>query len=138
MKQSHLLAQGESIKSTLKRLKGAITITFEKSRYDRCLTSLRERNGDLSALRSQVRAFQRHDTQKTSTCTHHKALPGGIRAIQTASLKLHEALCSAWCCDDPDHRGHHAKLCIDAQAQTEVRLDLAISCHEPCSEGRKM
>ncbi|KAJ4989336.1 hypothetical protein SVAN01_05241 [Stagonosporopsis vannaccii] len=140
-KFDNLLAQrskGESIKTTLKRLKGAVTIAFDKSRHERCLLSLRERNGDLSALRSQVRAFQRHDAQKTSTCIQHKALPGDIRAIQTASLKLHEALCGAWCCDDPDHRGHYAKLCIDAQAKAEVQLDLAISCHEQCSDGRKV
>lgn len=135
---SHLQSQGESFKSTLRRLKGAVKVTFDKGRHDRCLASLRERNGDLSSLRSQINAFQREENVKTGMCIQHRALPGELRAIQTASLKLHEALCGAWCCDDPNHRGHHAKLCVDVQVQAEVRLDLAISCHEPYLDGRKM
>ncbi|KAF2629517.1 hypothetical protein BU25DRAFT_456615 [Macroventuria anomochaeta] len=127
--------KGESIKSTLKRLGGAIKITFDKSRHDRCLANLRDRNGDLSALRSQVSALQRQDAHGTSACVQHKPLPRGLNSIQNASQKLHEAICGAWCCDDPTHRGHYAKLCIDAQVQAEVRLDLAISCHEPSPNG---
>jgi hypothetical protein len=130
-------SQGESIKSTLKRLKGAIQITFDKSRHDRCLASLRDRNGDLSALRSQIGAFQRH-AHEANTCVKHKLLPAGISSVQSASQKLHEALCGAWCCDDPAHRGHYAKLCVDVQVEEQVRLDLAISCHEPNVNGKLM
>ncbi|KAH6618467.1 hypothetical protein C7974DRAFT_415841 [Boeremia exigua] len=129
-------AKGESIKSALKRLGVAIKITFEKSRHDSCLANLRDMNGDLSALRSQVGAFQRPNIQQTGSFVQHKALPRGIGSIQDASQKLHEALCGAWCCDDAAHRGHYAKLCIDAQVQAEVRLDLAISCHEPSPSGQ--
>ncbi|KAJ8114277.1 hypothetical protein OPT61_g3796 [Boeremia exigua] len=138
-KFDELLAQrtkGESFKSALKRLGGAFKITFNKSQYDSCLANLRDRNGDLKTLRSQVSTFQRQDYQKRGSGIQNKALPNGIGLIQNASHKLHEALCGAWCCDDPAHRGHDAKLCIDAQVQAEVRLDLAISCYEPCLNGK--
>lgn len=129
------LPQGESIKSTFKRLGDAFKITIDKSRHDRCLASLRDRNGDLSALRSQVSAFQRHNAYGKNTCVQHKPLPMRLNSVQNASQKLHEALCNAWCCDDSAHRGHYAKLCIDTPVQVEVRLDLAISCHEPSLDG---
>lgn len=133
---AHSSTQGESFKLTLKRLGGAVKITFDKSRHDRCLTTLRDRNGDLSALRSQIGAFQRHDARGSSTHLQHSDLPSGISSIQSASQKLHDALCDAWCCDDPAHRCHYAKLCVDAQVEAEVRLDLAISCHEPSLTGK--
>lgn len=122
--------QDESIKKAIKRLKGAIKITFNKSNYEQCLTRLREQNNDLGLLQSQISAFQKHFTSTPRSLVHPKALPDRFRSIQNVSQKLHEALCSAWCCDDAEHRGHYAKLCLDAEVQTEVRLDLAISCHE--------
>ena len=127
--------QDETIKRTIKRLHGAVKITFNKSMYEKCLASLRDRNDDLSALRSQISAFQQQSTSTTGALVRHKALPEGFQSIQNASLRLHESLCSAWCCDDADHSGHYAKLCLDAEVQAEVRLDLAISCHEAINES---
>ncbi|KAF2131118.1 hypothetical protein P153DRAFT_355895 [Dothidotthia symphoricarpi CBS 119687] len=127
---------GESIRSTIKRLRGAIKIVFDKSKYEKSLVSLRDRNGDLSALRSQIGTFQQQNTSTTGTSVRHKPLPARFQSIQNSSLKLHEALCSAWCCDDSAHRGHYAKLCLEAEVQTEVRLDLAISCHGATIDNR--
>jgi hypothetical protein len=81
-------------------------------------------------LRSQIDAFQRHEVLTTSVSLEHKRLPPRLASIRNASQKLHEALCDAWCCEDSTHCGHHAKLCIDAEAYAEVQLDLAISCLE--------
>jgi len=122
--------QDESIKKAVKRLKGAIKITFNKSNYEQCLVRLREQNNDLGLLQSQISAFQKHFASSKGPLIRPKALPERFRSVQNVSQKLHEALCSAWCCDDARHRGHYAKLCLDAEVQTEVRLDLAISCHE--------
>jgi transposase len=131
------LLQDETFRATIKRLRGAIQITFNKSKYERWIADLRERNDDLSTIRAQVSAFQHQATSATGMLVRHRALPERFRSIQSASQKLHEALCSAWCCDDARHRGHHAKLCLEAEVRAEVRLDLAISCHETPSEGRK-
>jgi hypothetical protein len=121
--------QGESISTAIKRLRKAVKVTFNKSKYEKCLASLRDRNDDLSVLRSQIGAFQQ-TSNTTGALVRHQALPERFQSIQSASQKLHEALCNAWCCDDPAHGGHYAKLCLDAEVHTEVRLDLAISCHE--------
>lgn len=112
------------MKAVIKRFKGTIKITLDESRHKKCLASLRDRNGDLGTLRSQINAFQEYSENGNQTI-----LPADYNAIQAAARKLHEALCEAWYCDDA-HRGHFAKLCLDAHVQKEVRLDLAISCQE--------
>ncbi|KAF2998007.1 hypothetical protein E8E13_007355 [Curvularia kusanoi] len=82
---------------------------------------------DLSTLRLQMNALQEYP----ATTKQYTAVPKNYGSIQVAARKLHEALCEAWCCDDAAHRSHYAKLCLEAHVQSEVQLDLAISCHEP-------
>ncbi|KAF3052262.1 hypothetical protein E8E11_011472 [Didymella keratinophila] len=59
--------KGESIKKTLRRLGGAIRIAFDKTQYDDGLARLRETNGDLNALRSQIGVFQHHGLHGSNT-----------------------------------------------------------------------
>lgn len=124
------------MKSVIKRFRGAMKITFDRSRHQKHLTSLRENNADLSALRSQIAVFQRND-EPASTCTRvqRRLIPHDLNSIQDASQKLHEALCGFWCCDDAARRSHYAKLCIDTQVKAEVQLHLAISCQDLSSNG---
>ncbi|KAF2865320.1 hypothetical protein BDV95DRAFT_632374 [Massariosphaeria phaeospora] len=121
----------ESIKATIRRLRNAVRITFDKSKYEQSLANLRDRNFELSTLRAHIGAFQ-PKTCSDLSCVGGKALPSRIDAIKSTSQKLHEALAGAWCCGDLKHGGHYAKLCLDAEVQNEVRLDLAISCQETC------
>ncbi|CAI6332941.1 unnamed protein product [Periconia digitata] len=118
--------KGESIKSAIKRLRNATRIAFDKSKYEKSLTGLRSWNSELSQLREQISTFQ----QKRSSADNRKirgSLPSHIGSIRTASQNLHQALSGAWCCTDLAHDGHCAKLYVEAEVETEVRLDLAIS-----------
>lgn len=122
--------QAESVKSAYKRLRKALKITFNSSKYDKCLANLRDRNSELCALRSQVVAMEQQDVSTGGVCIRHTPLPARFKAIQSTSRQLHESLCRAWRCDHPTHFGHDAKLCLDADVVDEVTLDLAISCRE--------
>jgi hypothetical protein len=114
------------MKQVIRRWKGAVVITLDEAQHVRCLASLRDRNSDLSTLRLQINAL------REDTSTRRRTLvPNHYNTIHIAARRLHEALCEAWCCDDAAHRSHYAKLCLDARVQSEVQLDLAISCHEP-------
>jgi hypothetical protein len=113
------------MKSVIRRLKGAVVITLDEAQHAKCLSSLRDRNNDLSTLRLQINALQEHPSNRKRI-----VVPTHYNTIQIAAKKLYEALCEAWCCDDAAHRSHYAKLCLDAKVQSEVQLDLAISCHE--------
>lgn len=48
-------------------------------------------------------------------------------AVRKASIALHQALGEAWSCANSEHIEHTTKLCLDAKADDNVRLDLAIS-----------
>ena len=121
--------QGESLKAApIRRLRNSIKVPFQKSRFEKSLSDLRDRNSELCQLRSHLRDFQSQRTHPAGTSVARKTLPSHITAIQQASQKLHEALSNAWCCSDLAHMRHFAKLCLDAEVQAGVRLKLAISC----------
>lgn len=123
--------QGESIKTTIRRVRHSVTITFQKSRYEERLSSLRKYNEDLGTLREQLGAFKRPPSCSTNPCiAQNLSLPPRFGITQRASQKLHEALTTSWCCADAKHTDHCARLCLDAEVNTDsVRFDLAISYH---------
>ncbi|KAF2116698.1 hypothetical protein BDV96DRAFT_491096 [Lophiotrema nucula] len=122
--------ENESVRFAIRKMRGRVKIAFEKPKYEKNIASLREQNTDLSQLRSHIGAFSEHKSGLENTYINHRALPARVNAIRTASQKLHEALSGAWCCGDLEHTDHYAKICLDAEVQPEVRLDLAISCHD--------
>lgn len=132
-----IILQGEKLKYVIQRLRGAISITLDNSKYENDLAALRDRNCDLYALRSQISAFQQ-TTHGITSLIRQKTLPGRFNSIQNASQKLHEALCNAWCCDDTAHRGHFAKLCLNAVVESEGQFDMAISCYDNNTDGANM
>jgi hypothetical protein len=113
------------MKQVIRHWKGAVVITLDEAQHVRSLASLRDRNNDLSTLRLQINALKEHPSTRMRI-----VVPKHYNTIQIAAKKLHEALCEAWCCDGAAHRSHYAKLCLDARVQSEVQLDLAISCQE--------
>ncbi|KAF2792303.1 hypothetical protein K505DRAFT_55457 [Melanomma pulvis-pyrius CBS 109.77] len=123
--------KGESIKSAIRRLRNAVRICFDKSKYEKNLASLRDRTSELTQLRAHIGVFQQQKACVEGVCSSRSILPPRIKNFRTASQKLHEALSDAWCCGDLGHGNHFAKICLDAQeVHTGVRLDLTISCQE--------
>ncbi|PVI03074.1 hypothetical protein DM02DRAFT_717011 [Periconia macrospinosa] len=122
-------SQSESIRATIKRLRNATKISLDKSKYEKSLSSLRNWNSELSQLRGHISAFQQNRSS-TNKCKGYSSLPSHIKSIRMASQNLHEALSSAWCCGDLTHNGHYAKLYVEAEVESEVRLDLAISYNQ--------
>ena len=118
--------QGHSIR----RLRGVVTITLNESKYEKQLSKLRERNNDLSELRSQIDALRKQAKCSTAIIVQHKPLPTRFCAVQNTSKQLHTALHEIWHCGGSAQRAHYAKICLDAEVADEVRLDLAISCQE--------
>ncbi|KAH6618476.1 hypothetical protein C7974DRAFT_364368 [Boeremia exigua] len=116
--------------SSVKRLRTIIKITFNESKYEKLLSRLRERNNELSAFRLQIEALKQPGLQAGGIFIQHKPLPTEFCTVQHASRQLHAALSETWYCDSVAQRGHHAKLCIDAEVANEVQLDIAISCQE--------
>ncbi|KAL7773678.1 hypothetical protein CFE70_003644 [Pyrenophora teres f. teres 0-1] len=81
----------EKLKFAIKRLRGAVTICFDKSKFEKGLSKLRDRNGELAALRQQMAAFQQN-ARTLGTLVNHKALPSRFQSIQKPMASLKKAL----------------------------------------------
>ncbi|KAF2708357.1 hypothetical protein K504DRAFT_382260 [Pleomassaria siparia CBS 279.74] len=136
LKQFDILVEGkeqnESLRSTIRRLKKAARIVFDKSKFEQNFARLRDCTSQLTQVRAQIGAFQQQQTCVGEICSSLKIFPAHINNIRSASQKLHEALSDAWCCGELEHGHHFAKICLDAEVQDRngVRLDLTISCQE--------
>ncbi|KAJ5964877.1 uncharacterized protein N7479_004753 [Penicillium vulpinum] len=104
-----------------------LKIVFNKKRYETHLTKLRESNMDLHTFRMQLDELLKKRSNTFSQPQVRKFLPRHYSSVQKVSQTLHEALSSAWDCSYSGHETHYGKLCVEAQVQDMVRLDMALS-----------
>jgi hypothetical protein len=127
--------KNERLKAAIQRLRNSLKISFHKDEYERTVARLRERNNEFQLLRSQIERFQQKRVEDTKKSLARKSLPSHYSLIQRASQTLHQALSVAWNCQHSEHVTHCAKLCIEAQAQSMVKLDMALSYELQCENG---
>lgn len=126
--------QHEKLKATINRVRNSIKVVFDKDRYIKRLTKLRESNMDLHTFRMQIEELLKRRSDTVSLSKIRKRLPPHYSSVQKVSQTLHEALSNAWNCPYSGHKTHYGKLCVEAQVQNVVRLDLALS-YKPCQTG---
>ncbi|KAF2145964.1 uncharacterized protein K452DRAFT_242384 [Aplosporella prunicola CBS 121167] len=122
--------QGESFKSTIKRLRKRILIPFRKPELEKEINTLKSLNEDFAVLHSYIRRFRQQRREfRSSALIQQEKLPKQYGAVQNAARTLHEALMTSWRCDNPMHSKHGAILCLQAQPShnNRVSLDMAIS-----------
>ncbi|KAL7948552.1 hypothetical protein V8C42DRAFT_314821 [Trichoderma barbatum] len=121
------------LKESIRKLGKRVTITFEKKNFEDQIAILEKSNSGLRRLREQV-----SELQKPLSCTAKKAyaragrLPlefGTYGAIRRASKALHEALTTTWSNTQAPHLKHFVKLFLDAKAETDVQMEIAILCY---------
>lgn len=125
------------MKEAIRRLRKQVKITFDKSKFEEQIKTLRELNDDLRRLREQVA-----EIKKPTPCTMIKPVShraqlsqefGSIGKVRRASKALHQALAAAWLRSlGPTTLGeerHNVKLLLDTPAESEDRMEVVISCH---------
>ena len=126
------------VKELTSNIKSAIKIGLKKHGYGKKIDNLKKNREDLASLASHINKME-NQTDKSlkprataidDTVTH-------FLAIRKASRALHEAFADAWCrsCQEAAHVEHNTILCLDAQVNECVRLDLAISNARPDNKG---
>jgi hypothetical protein len=101
---------------------------MEKSRFERDISSLRNRNADLNLLRTQLTALE--SRPKRSIRTEEIADLAHLSRLRIASDTLHDTLKQSWSCSDKSHIRHLVKLCIESNSVAKyntITLDLAIT-----------
>jgi hypothetical protein len=130
-----LVPKHEKLKAAIERLRNSLKISFHKEDYEKTVARLRERNNEFQLLRSQIERFQQKRVDNSKKSLARKSLPSHYSLIQRASQTLHQALSAAWNCQHSEHVTHCAKLCIEAQVQSMVKLDMALSYELQCQNG---
>ncbi|OTA07870.1 hypothetical protein A9Z42_0087970 [Trichoderma parareesei] len=121
------------LKDSIRKLRKRVTITFEKKSFEDQIDRLERSNGGLRRLREQVSQLQsppRH-TARRSSARGARLLQefGAYGAIRRASKALHEALRTAWSSTQSPHLGHFVRLFLNAKAETDVQMEIAILCY---------
>ncbi|KAL6866740.1 hypothetical protein J3F83DRAFT_122690 [Trichoderma novae-zelandiae] len=121
------------LKASIRKLRKRVTITFESKVFEDQIDRLEKSNGGLRRLREQVSQLQkppRYTARKSSA--RGGRLPqefGAYGAIRRASKALHEALRTTWSSTQAPHLGHFVRLFLNAKAETDVQMEIAILCY---------
>ncbi|KAJ4857090.1 hypothetical protein T069G_07987 [Trichoderma breve] len=125
--------QRKPLKDCVRKLRKRVTITFEKKNFEDQIDVLEKSNSALRRLREQVSELQKPPSYTTGKqCKRAGRLPlefKGYRDIRRASKALHEALTAAWSSTQAPHLRHFVKLFLDAKAETDVQMEIAILCY---------
>ncbi|KAH8900697.1 hypothetical protein GQ53DRAFT_632333 [Thozetella sp. PMI_491] len=123
----------ESLKFAVRKLRKRVKITFEKESFESQIARLEKSNDGLRRLREQVSELQRQPCfAERKTCVSRGQLPaefGAYSAIRRASKALHEALTTAWSNTQAPQLRHSVRLFLDAKAEKDVQMEVAILCY---------
>ncbi|KAL7934247.1 hypothetical protein V8C35DRAFT_302121 [Trichoderma chlorosporum] len=121
------------LKDSIRKLRKRVTITFEKTRFEDQIDVLERSNSGLRRLREQVSELQKppsYSARKSGAIRERLPLEfGTYGAIRRASKALHEALRTAWSSPQASHLRHFVRLFLDAKAETDVQMEIAILCY---------
>ncbi|PTB76785.1 hypothetical protein M440DRAFT_1438535 [Trichoderma longibrachiatum ATCC 18648] len=121
------------LKDSIRKLRKRVTITFEKKSFEDQIDHLERSNSGLRRLREQVSQLQRHSRYTARrTSARGGRLPrefGAYGAVRRASKALHEALKTAWSSTQAPHLGHFVRLFLNAKAEADVQMEIAILCY---------
>ncbi|EHK45903.1 hypothetical protein TRIATDRAFT_219774 [Trichoderma atroviride IMI 206040] len=126
--------RSKSLKDAMRKLRKRVKITIETKAFEDKIACLEKSNGDLLRLRKQV-----NELQTPSCCAIKRSsdrarkLPaefGAYGSIRRASKALHEGLMATWSEAEVPSLRHLVKLFLDAKADTEVQMEIAILCYD--------
>lgn len=117
----------------MRKLRKRVQITIEKKNFEDKIDNLEKLNNRLIRLRKQVNELQAPSCCAIKRCDRARRLPvefGAYGAIRRASKALHEALKATWSGTEMPRLRHLVKLFLDAKAETDVQMEIAILCYD--------
>lgn len=145
--KANIIVKDESLKSkplkdAMRKLRKRVKITIEMKDFEDKIGCLEKSNSELIRLRKQV-----NELQAPSCCAVKRSsdrarkLPvefGAYGTIRRASKALHEALTATWSDTQIPHLRHLVKLFLDAKAETDVQMEIAILCYDDVLRQRPL
>jgi hypothetical protein len=132
----------KALKDVMRKLRKRVKITIEKKDFEDQIASLEKSNSGLRRLREQISELQVPSCcamKRSSERTRRLPLEfGAYGAIRRASKALYEALTAAWSGTQSPHLRHFVKLFLDAKAETDVQMEIAILCYDDLIQQRAL
>ncbi|KAK1242773.1 hypothetical protein MKX08_005585 [Trichoderma sp. CBMAI-0020] len=123
--------KSKPLKDAMRKLRKRVQITIEKTSFEDKISNLEKLNGELIRLRRQVNELQAPSCCAIKRSDRARRLPaefGAYGSIRRASKALHEGLTATWSEAEVPSLRHLVKLFLDAKADTEVQMEIAILC----------
>ncbi|KAL1848888.1 hypothetical protein Daus18300_013447 [Diaporthe australafricana] len=128
--------QNEPLKETVRRLRNKLNITWNKTKFQEEIKSLRELNDDLRRLREQEAEIKEPVLRTTSCVRSAPQLSqeyGSIIKVRRASKAFHQALATAWLKEISEAQveevRHNVKLKLHTRVHDEVQMEVVIACY---------
>ncbi|KAK3987371.1 hypothetical protein QBC44DRAFT_331643 [Cladorrhinum sp. PSN332] len=126
------------LKEAMRKLRKRVKIAFEKETFETQIANLEKSNDSFRRLREQISNLQQPQSCSTHIaskvhCENRARLSaefGALGVIRRASVALHEALQNTWSSTTTQDLRHSVRLFLDAKAEDEVQMEVAILCHE--------
>ncbi|KAM0521838.1 hypothetical protein ACHAPE_002400 [Trichoderma viride] len=134
--------KSKPLKDAMRKLRKRVQVTIEKTNFESKIARLEKLNNELVRLRQQV-----NELQAPSCCAIRRSsdrarkLPaefGAYGSIRRASKALHEGLTATWAEAEVPSLRHLVKLFLDAKADTEVQMEIAILCYDDVLQQRPL
>lgn len=125
----------------MRKLRKRVQITIEKTSFEDKISNLEKLNSDLIRLRRQVNDLQAPSCCAVKRSDRARRLPaefGAYGSIRRASKALHEGLTATWSEAEVPSLRHLVKLFLDAKADTEVQMEIAILCCDDVLQQRPL
>ncbi|KAM0252804.1 hypothetical protein ACHAQJ_007543 [Trichoderma viride] len=130
------------LKDVMRKLRKRVKITIEKKDFEDKIASLEKSNSSFRRLREQISELQEPSrclTKASSERTRRLPLEfGAYGAIRRASKALYEALTTTWSGTHAPHLRHFVKLFLNAKAETDVQMEIAILCYDGLLQQRAL
>ncbi|CAM1504376.1 Fc.00g019670.m01.CDS01 [Cosmosporella sp. VM-42] len=113
----------ERLSETVRRLRKRIRVAFNQERFENIYQRISETNGDLAALRGQIKQLQQpkkipaYDQQRRQT----RGDWATVRKTRIASNALHHGLQQAWSCVEGNHSSHSVNLFLGLRSPEKSR-----------------
>lgn len=128
----------EPLKEAVRHLRNRVKITFDKSKFEQQIKTLRELNHDLRSLRKQAAEIKEPVKLPVSAPSSRPVQQlseeyGTIGKTRRASRALHQALAAAWlrslASSSAGNVRHNVKILLDTKLTNQVHMDVVVSCY---------
>ncbi|KAL6901508.1 hypothetical protein GGI43DRAFT_358302 [Trichoderma evansii] len=133
--------KSKHLKDAMRKLRKRVKITIEIKDFEDKIASLEKSNNDLIRLRRQVNELQAPSCCAVKRSNITRRLPvefGTYGTIRRASKALYEALTATWSDTEVPRLRHLVKLFLDAKAEADVLMEIAILCYDDVLQRRPL